>query len=169
METVVADFLKSKIAIIGGGNFCRNLLAVAFRGRTLTRIDPPLWVSPISTTMPKECCWHASWVFRQHRLPRFFQIPDLQTLMELTPDFGFSAAIGREKPAGVKLIDHIEARSVWSSLQLEKAQHVAALKELHANNFSEHDHRSCIQSLRRPAWRGASRNAGSAILKSREI
>ena len=69
---------------------------------------------------------------------QFFQIPDLQMIMELTPDFSFSAAISREIPDGIKLIDHIEARSIWSSLQLEKARR-DALKELHADNFGEND------------------------------
>ena len=132
------EFFKSNIAIIGGGNFCKNLLEVIYDSDFDE--DRPTIIGIADLNLDAEGMRLA----RQLNIPtsadyhQFFKIPDLQMIMELTPDFGFSAVISREVPDGIKLIDHIEARSIWSSLQLEKARR-DALKELHANNFGEED------------------------------
>ena len=128
---MLKDFLNSKIAIVGGGNFCKNLLEIIYN--TEFDADRPSFAGVADTNKNAEGMLTA----RKLGIPTttdyrdFFKMPDLQILMELTPDFGFSAVIGREKPAGLQFIDHIEARSVWSALQLEKARR-KALKVLHA-------------------------------------
>ena len=47
----------------------------------------------------------------------------------MTDDVSLGDTIQKTKPEGVELIDHIEARAIWSSLQLEREKR-QALKEL---------------------------------------
>ena len=58
-----------------------------------------------------------------------FRLKNLQLLVEITDNPALSEIIRTTKPPGVQLIDYLEARALWSSLQLEKEKR-QALKEL---------------------------------------
>ncbi len=61
-------------------------------------------------------------------------LANLQVLLELTGDLHLDSIIKEKAPPGIKIINHIEARSVWSSLQVEKEKRTA-LKELRQHKF----------------------------------
>jgi len=131
----IEEFLQSNIAIVGGGNFCKNLLQLLASEDFDDCRPTVLGVADIKSQA--EGMGYARKlgipVFEDYR--SFYGMKDLQIIVELTADFELGARINSEKPAGVRLIDHVESRTVWSALQVEKARR-SALKELHSNNFS---------------------------------
>ncbi len=128
---MLTGFLNSKLAIIGGGNFCRNLLGLLYS--VDFEADRPSVLAVADFNTEAEGALYA----RQLGIPvtdnyrELYRLEGLQLLVELTPDYDFSSRVSREKPAHVRLIDHIEARTVWSALQVEQARR-QALKEMHA-------------------------------------
>ena len=64
-----------------------------------------------------------------------YALENLQILMEVTSDVKLGALINTTKPKGIKFIDHVESRTIWTSLQVEKEKR-KALKELRQNRYS---------------------------------
>ena len=128
--------LKSNIAIIGGGNFCKKLLQLLFSEPFEDRHPTILGVADVNNQAEGRILAEQMGIFTTADYRELYALKDLQVLMELTPDVDFGNIIKKEKPAGVELIDHVLARSVWSALQVE-AEKRMALKELRLNNFKE--------------------------------
>jgi PAS domain S-box-containing protein len=126
--------LKSNIAIIGGGNLCKNLLQLLFSEPFKDCCPTILGVADIDDEAEGRVLAKQMGIFTTADCREFYTLKDLQVLMELTHDEELAGIIKREKPDGVELIDHIVARTLWSALQVE-AEKRNALKELRENNF----------------------------------
>jgi PAS domain S-box-containing protein len=133
---VLDKLLKSNIAIIGGGNFCKKLLQLLFSEPFEDHHPTILGVADVNNEAEGRIMAEQMGIFTTADYRELYALKDLQVLMELTPDVDFGNIINKEKPAGVELIDHVLARSVWSALQVE-AEKRMALKELRLNNFKE--------------------------------
>jgi PAS domain S-box-containing protein len=112
--------LKSKFAIIGGGRFCRILLGYLFDTAFMERPPDILGVADINPEAEglqyaREVGIRTTTDFRE-----FYTLDGLQILLELTMDPTLADAIRQTKPKSVRLVDHIEARSLWTAVQLEK-------------------------------------------------
>jgi len=132
---VLDELLQSHIAFIGGGNFCKNLLQLLFSEHFKDRRPTILGVSDINSQAEGLEYARQMGIFTTGNYRELYQLENLQILMELTPDVELGGIIRKEKPAGVRLIDHVDARTAWSALQVE-AQKIIALKELRKNNFN---------------------------------
>ena len=128
------QLLKSNIAIIGGGKFCKRLLQLLFSEPFKDHRPTILGVSDINGNAEGLVYAGQLGIFTTADYRELYRLKDLQILMELTTDEELGGIINREKPNGVELIDHIAARTVWSALQVE-AEKRSALKELRQNNF----------------------------------
>ena len=128
------QLLKSNIAIIGGGKFCKRLLQLLFSEPFKDHRPTILGVSDINGNAEGLVYAGQLGIFTTADYRELYRFKDLQILMELTTDEELGGIINREKPNGVELIDHIAARTVWSALQVE-AEKRSALKELRQNNF----------------------------------
>ncbi|MGD8739196.1 MAG: PAS domain S-box protein [Desulfobacterales bacterium] len=128
--------LKSNVAIVGGGNFCKKLLQLLFSEPFEDQHPTILGVADVNNQAEGRILAEQMGIFTTADYHELYALKDLQVLMELTPDVDFGSIINKEKPAGVELIDHVLARSVWSALQVE-AEKRRALKELRLNNFKE--------------------------------
>ena len=126
--------LKSKIAILGGGNFCKKLLQLLF-SEPFEDCHPTI-LGVADTNGKADGLLYAKQmgIFTTHNYHELYSLKGLQALMELTSDIELGGIINKEKPAGVELIDHVAARTVWSALQVE-AEKRRALKELRKNSF----------------------------------
>jgi len=117
--------LKSKFAIIGGGRFCRILLDHLFDAAFMKEPPAVLGVSDINSEA--EGLQYARqlgiWTTSDYR--EFYALDGLQYLLELTMDPTLADAIRQTKPRSIRLIDHIEARSLWTAIQLEKEKKTA--------------------------------------------
>ena len=128
--------LKSNIAIVGGGNFCKKLLQLLFSEPFEDHHPTIFGVADVDNQAEGRILAEQMGIFTTADYRELYALKDLQVLMELTPDVDFGNIIKKETPAGVELIDHVLARSVWSALQVE-AEKRMALKELRLNNFKE--------------------------------
>ena len=128
--------LKSNIAIVGGGNFCKKLLQLLFSEPFEDCHPTIIGVADVNNQAEGRILAEQMGIFTTADYRELYALKDLQVLMELTPDVDFGNIINKEKPTAVKLIDHVMARSVWSGLRVE-AEKRMALKELRLNNFKE--------------------------------
>ena len=128
-------FLKSKIAIVGGGNFCKKLLQLLFSEPFEDCHPTVLAVADINGKAEGFVYAKQMGIFTTHNYHELYDLKNLQVLMELTPDTEFGGIIKKEKPDAVELIDHVDARTVWSALRVE-AEKRRALKELRQKNFN---------------------------------
>ncbi|MGD9175735.1 MAG: PAS domain S-box protein, partial [Desulfobacterales bacterium] len=126
--------LKSNIAIVGGGNFCKKILALLLSDHFENSRPTILGVADIDEQAEGLVYAKERGIFTTHNFREFYAHKNLQILLELTDDTELGGIISREKPDGVELIDHVVARNVWSALQVE-AEKRTALKELRKNNF----------------------------------
>jgi PAS domain S-box-containing protein len=130
------NLLKSNIAIVGGGNFCKKLLELLFSEPFEDCHPTILGVADSDNQAEGRVFAEQMGIFTTSDYRELYGLKDLHILMELTPDVEFASIINKEKPAGVELIDHIKARTVWSSLRVE-AEKKIALKELRINSLKE--------------------------------
>lgn len=112
--------LKSKFAIIGGGRFCRILLGYLFDTAFMEHPPDVLGVADIDLQAAglqyaRELGIPTTTDYRE-----LYDLEGLQCLLELTMDPTLADAIRQTKPQEVRLMDHIEARSLWTVVQLEK-------------------------------------------------
>ena len=127
--------LKFRIAIVGGGNFCKKLLQLLFSEPFEDYHPMILGVADINGKADGLAYAKQLGIFTTHNYRELYRLKDLQVLMELTANIELGAIIKKEKPDGVELIDHVDARTVWSALQVE-AEKRRALKELGNKNFN---------------------------------
>jgi PAS domain S-box-containing protein len=131
---VLDELLQSNIAVIGGGDFCKRLLQLLFSEPFKDRRHKILGVADINSRAVGLDYAGKMGIFTTGNYRELYQLENVQILMELTTDVELGGVIRKEKPDGVRLIDHVDARSVWSELQVE-AQKVTALKGLRENDF----------------------------------
>jgi PAS domain S-box-containing protein len=131
---MLAKLLKSRIAIVGGGSFCKKLLQLVFSEPFEDCRPTILGVADINGKADGFVYAKQMGIFTTHNYAELYPLKGLQVLMELTADIELGGIINKEKPAGVELIDHVDARTVWSALQVEAARRIA-LKELRQNSF----------------------------------
>jgi PAS domain S-box-containing protein len=126
------ELLGERLAIVGGGRFCRKLLAFLteadddrWRPEVVAVVDPDPEAPGLQLASQREIP-----VFSDHR--QIFDLPGLTTVIEITSDPGLSEVLQRLLPAGVRLIDHIDVRTVWDALQLEalRTETLAQLRQL---------------------------------------
>jgi len=131
---VLDNLLKSKIAIVGGGNFCKKLLQLLFSEPFEDCHLTILGLADVDDQAEGRVLAKQMGILTIADYHELYALKDLQIIMELTADEQFAGIISREKPDGVELIDHIAARTIWSALQVE-AEKRSALKDLRRNNF----------------------------------
>ncbi len=135
---MIDKLLKSNIAIVGGGNFCKKLLQLLSSEPFDNSRPTILGVADINQQAKGWRYAKEKGIYSTTDYRELYALKDLQLLLELTADTELPGIIKKEKPAGVELIDHVTARNVWSALQVE-AEKRTALKELRHNNFDAAD------------------------------
>ncbi|MGD9080702.1 MAG: PAS domain-containing protein, partial [Desulfobacterales bacterium] len=128
------NLLRSNVAIVGGGNFCKKLLQLLFSEPFKDCHPTILGVADSDNQAEGRLFAEQMGIFTTADYRELYDLKNLQVLMELTRDEELAGKINKEKPKGVVIIDHIAARTLWSSLQVE-AEKRSALKELRHNNF----------------------------------
>jgi PAS domain S-box-containing protein len=126
---VIDQLLKSNIAIVGGGRFCKNLLELLYGEHFEEQRPAILGVADKNDQAEGLLYAGGEGIFTTSDYRKLFELENLQTIMELTADDKLSAVINMTKPAAVRLIDHVESRTIWTALQVE-AEKRKALREL---------------------------------------
>jgi PAS domain S-box-containing protein len=131
---MVAELLKSNIAIVGGGRFCKRFLQLLFSEDFEDQHPKILGVADRNSLGQGLMYAREMGIFTTTDFHDLLSHDNLNLVVELTGDVKLSSIIKKNAPAGIKIINHIEARSLWSSLQVEKEKR-KALKELRQNSF----------------------------------
>ena len=143
---MIDSLFKSNIAIIGGGKFCKLLLQFLLDKDFLDQSPTILGVADANDQAEGLRYAAQLGIYTTADYRNLFRLNNLQLLVEITHNPSLSDTIRQTKPAGVRLIDHIEARGLWSSLQLEKEKRTA-LKELQRCAPLTPEVRSCVEKF----------------------
>jgi PAS domain S-box-containing protein len=131
---VVAELLKSNIAIVGGGRFCKRFLQLLYSEDFQDKHPAIIGVADRDNRGKGVVYARKRGIFTTTDFRDLLSLDKLQVLVELTGDVKLVSIIKKNAPAGIRIINHIEARSLWSSLQVEKEKR-NALKELRHQSF----------------------------------
>jgi PAS domain S-box-containing protein len=128
---MIENLKNSKIAIIGGGRFCKILLEFLCERNVPECSVTVLGVADIKPHAEGLLFARQLGIFTTHDYRELYDLENLEVLIEITDDPALGETIGKTKPEGVQLIDHIEAQAIWSLLRLEseKRQALTELKQ----------------------------------------
>jgi PAS domain S-box-containing protein len=126
---VIKSVIGSKIAFVGGGNFCLKMLQFITRHLPDDQRPEIMGVADINPHAPAMAYAKEMGIYTTVDYQEFYQFEELQTILEVTRDQNLISIISKAKPNHIRLIDHFEIRPVWDLIQVEtiKAQ---GLKEL---------------------------------------
>jgi len=132
---VLNEVLKSRIAIVGGGNFCTQLLRLLFSEHF--KDQRPRIVGVADKNRHAEGLLYAKelGILTTDDYRDLYEIEDLQVIMELTGDVKLAVMIKMSKPRDIRFFDHVDSRTIWTSLQVETEKR-KALKALRQNGDS---------------------------------
>jgi len=121
---MVENLIDANIAIIGGGRFCRLFLQYLFENKVMDRSPKILGVADIDRRAEGLLFAEKVGLYTTTDFQELYDLDNLQVIVELTGDRSLRDYIEKTKPAGVKFIDHAEARGIWSSLQIENERKI---------------------------------------------
>ncbi|MGD9300702.1 MAG: PAS domain S-box protein [Desulfobacterales bacterium] len=135
---MIDELLRSRIAIVGGGSFCKQLLELLF-SEHFTAQQPSI-VGVADKDSRAEGLLYAKklGIFTTADYRNLYELENLQVLMELTGDVKLGVIINLTKPPGIKFLDHVDSRTIWTSLRVETEKR-KALKVLHQKKDSAAD------------------------------
>jgi PAS domain S-box-containing protein len=126
---VIEQLLRSKIAIVGGGRFCKTFLETLFSEHFLEERPEIMGVTDVNLEAEGVVYARQLGIFTTDDYRNLYQIDGLQVIIELTRDINLASQIKKTKPAHIKVIEHVEARGLWTLIQIE-AEKRRTLKEL---------------------------------------
>ena len=132
------ELLKANIAIVGGGNFCIQLLQLLFSEHFKDQQPSIIGVADKNSQAEGLLYAKKMGIFTTDDYRNLYKLENLQVLMELTGDVKLGVIINITKPSGVKFIDHVASRTIWTSLRVETEKR-KALKLLRQDKNSAAD------------------------------
>ena len=150
----------TSIAIIGGGRFCRTFLHFLIAEELGFRRPTILGVADRNEQAEGMVFAREKGIFTTTDYRDLFRLQGLEVLIELTNSNRLAEVIRRQMPEGVRLIDHIDIRSVWSILQIRREK-VKTLRDItgrkydaerlyaHFEQFSERIEQIVLERTRR--------------------
>jgi PAS domain S-box-containing protein len=107
-----------KIAVIGGGSRCKLLLQAIFSEAAAENRPKILGVADRNLRAAGLLYAQEKGIFTTGDYRELFSIPELDLILELTPDDSLKEVIKEAKPPGVLVVDHYEARAILDVLQI---------------------------------------------------
>jgi len=132
------ELLQSNFAIVGGGKFCKNLIQLLFSKDFKDQRFSILGVADINDRAEGLLYAAEMGIFTTTDFKDIYHLENLQFILELTGDAGQAAVLNQTKPDGIKIIDHVDSRTIWTSLQVEQEKR-KALTALGENSFGADD------------------------------
>jgi len=129
MEKIIRE---SNIAIVGGGNVCKEILQIIFSEDFSDQRPKIIGVADIDDQAEGLRYARDMGIFTTSDYQQFYAYKNLDLIIELTKDDRLRETIKKTKPAKVRFIDHYEAMAVWDFLQIEE-ESIKIRKELQKN------------------------------------
>ncbi|MEA1935673.1 MAG: ATP-binding protein [Thermodesulfobacteriota bacterium] len=116
---MIKVFTESKVAIVGGGKVCKEILKIVL-GPVFNNLKSNiLGVCDIDDQARGFLHAKKKGIYTTCNYRDLFKFEELNTIVELTGNDHFLQILKKDKPRGVRLIDHFEAMSLWDFLQIE--------------------------------------------------
>ncbi|MCK9275120.1 MAG: PAS domain S-box protein [Syntrophales bacterium] len=134
---MVEIFKKSRIAIVGGGRVCKDILKIILNPDFSYLETEITGVADLDENAKGLAYAKKRKIFTTSDYLDLFDHSSFDILIELTGNNDFLQILRRQKPHGVRLIDHFEAVSLWDFLQIanKKLTHRKSLKKTLAEEF----------------------------------
>lgn len=116
---MIDSLLKSKLAIIGGGGFCRVFIEFLLSGDFNGKHPEIIGVADVNPDAKGIVYAREKGIYTTSDYKDLFDIAGLEVLLELTHSNTLADLIYEAKPAAVRLVDHKTARTLWSLLKIE--------------------------------------------------
>jgi len=112
-------FKKSKIAIVGGGRVCNDILNILSDPGFTDLETVIVGVADLNERARGLLYAKSRGIYTTTDYHDLFTRGTFDFLIEITGDNDLLRSLRRQKPRGVRLIDHFEAVSLWDFLQIE--------------------------------------------------
>jgi len=119
------------IGIVGGGRRCKALLEAVFSENAAEKRPRIVGVADSNPEAAGIQYAREKGVFATSDYRELFSIEEMELLLELTPDKTLNRRIMAEKPPGVLLVDHYDARAILDYFRI-KAKKNDLLQRMHA-------------------------------------
>ena len=116
---MIDHLLKSKLAIVGGGEFCRVFIEFLLNGDFDGNHPGVIGVADVNPDAAGMVYARQLGIFTTSDYKDLYHLENLEILLELTHSNTLAEVIRDSKPTGVRLLDHKAARTVWSLLKIE--------------------------------------------------
>ncbi len=110
---------NSKIAIVGGGRFCLELLQTIYGKKKLVNRPEILGVADINDQAVGLLFAKEKGIFTTNDYKKLYKLPDLNVIVEVTKNDILAEKLNKNKPPGVQILDHFEARTILDRIHLE--------------------------------------------------
>ena len=118
----VQELMEARIAFIGAGKFFRAFMEFLFGPEFIGARDRVPGVADVHPDATGIQLASELGIFTTTDYTELYRIAGVQIILELTRDPSLAERIRKSLPAGIRLVDHFEARSVWDFLQVEDAK-----------------------------------------------
>ena len=113
----------ANVGIVGGGDFCHKIIDF-FQARDLSLKKPNIiGVADIDPNAIGLRLARRLNIFTATDFTALYKLEGLEVILEITHDADLATAIAQTMPPQVQLVDHIQARYLWDSLQIENIRH----------------------------------------------
>ena len=116
---MIDSLLKSKLAIVGGGEFCRVFIEFLQNGDFAEHHPEIIGVADVNPDAEGMVFARRMGIYTTSEYRDLYRLENLEMLLELTHINELSDILRETKPKGVELVDHKAARTLWSLLQIE--------------------------------------------------
>ncbi|MEJ2095863.1 MAG: PAS domain-containing protein [Deltaproteobacteria bacterium] len=116
---MVSSLENAKIAIVGGGRFCLELLQTLYGENQWPQRPEIIGVADLNLQAAGLAFAQEKGIFTTTDYRDLYQLPGLSLIVELTKNDILAEKIFREKPDGVQVMDHFEARTILDRVRLE--------------------------------------------------
>ncbi len=130
-EKFIQTLKDAKIAIVGGGVFCKMLLEFFFSH--MLDLNPEIvGVADPDTHAPGFCFAKEKGIFTTTDFKRLCRSEDIDLIIEITKANDTAQEIKKIKAPNTEVIDHSQVRALWDLLQIEKEKKIV-LPQLNKN------------------------------------
>jgi PAS domain S-box-containing protein len=135
------------VAIVGGGPGCKAIMDMIFAEK-LSQLRMKL--IGVACTNPRAVGYRYAqekgiYTTREYR--NFFELKDLDMILELTGRDEVAREISRTKPDHVRLVDHVAARLFWDIFQIEEQRIEERRKSEEARRESEERLKAILNTI----------------------
>lgn len=114
--------MKSRIAFVGGGVACMTFLEFLLSNDFFQDRPQILGVADHHSDAPGVRYAKVMGIFTTHDYRQLYDLPGLDTIVEITRNPFLAETIRKSLPAHIRLVDQFEVRSLWDALLIEEVR-----------------------------------------------